>query len=144
LIDPQHLQAFTESLHRLGALFMRIASQQSTAHETFSKQELLTLGFLGYNGASRMGDIASYLGVGQSAVTPLVDRLEAHGLVQRHRGTEDRRVWLVELTPTGSDVVTQEDRVYAQVATEMLTPLSPSEREDLISLLERVCATKSI
>ena len=138
MIDQDQLQAFTQALRRLGVLFMRVAGQQSTAHDTFSKQELLALGVLGISGACRMGEIAEHLGVGQSAVTPLVDRLEAQGVVQRRRSDEDRRVWLVALTDKGEGVVAAEDEVYQRVATEMLAPLSASERSMLISLLERV------
>lgn len=138
MIDQAQLQAFTQALRRLGMLFMRVAGQQSTAHETFSKQELLAMGVLGVSGPCRMGEIAEHLGVGQSAVTPLVDRLEAQGVVQRRRSDEDRRVWHVALTEEGEAVVAAEDKVYQQVATEMLTPLSASERTALIALLEQI------
>ena len=138
VVDQHQLHAFTQALRRIGVLFMRIAGQQSTAHATFSKQELLALGVLGISGPCRMGEVAEHLGVGQSAVTPLVDRLEAEGVVQRRRSDEDRRVWLVALTEHGEAVVAEEDQMYQQVATEMLAPLSASERATLIALLERV------
>ncbi len=139
-IDQHELEAFTRALRRLGVLFMRIAGQHSTAHETYSKQELLALGVLRVSGPCRMGEVAEHLGVGQSAVTPLVDRLEAQGLVRRRRSDEDRRVWLVALTEKGEAVVAEEDQVYQHVATEMLAPLSAPERATLIALLERVGA----
>lgn len=140
MIDQRQLEAFTHALQRIGFLFMRVAGQQSTAHETFSKQELLALSVLGVSGARRMGEIAAHLGVGQSAVTPLVDRLEAQGLVQRRRSAEDRRVWRVELTAKGEEIVAAEAKIYQQVATEMLTPLDAAERDTFIRLLERVTA----
>ena len=142
MIDQDQLRAFTQALQRLSILFMRIAAQQSSTHETFSKQEMLTLGVLGIKGACRMGEIAEHLGVVQSAVTPLVDRLEAHALVRRQRSSEDRRVWLVELTSQGEEVVAAEDQVYRRIAEEMLTPLSLSERTTLTELLERVGTSK--
>lgn len=137
-IDRDQLQSFAQSLRRIGMLCMKIAVQLSTAQERLSKQELLALGVLGLGGPCRMGEIAEHLGVGQSAVTPLVDRLEHEGLVRRRRSGEDRRVWLVELTENGRSVVAEEERVYFQMASEMLGPLSPAERESLMALLERV------
>ncbi|MGI9174412.1 MAG: MarR family winged helix-turn-helix transcriptional regulator [Rhodothermales bacterium] len=142
MIDQDQLRAFAQALQRLSILFMRIAAQQSSAHETFSKQEVLTLGMLGVRGACRMGEIAEHLGVVQSAVTPLVDRLEAHGLVRRERSHEDRRVWLVELTAQGEEIVAAEDQVYQRIAEEMLTPLSAPERATLTRLLERMGTSK--
>jgi len=140
MIDPEQLQAFSRVLRGLGVLFMKVAGQQSTAHETFSKQELLALGVLGVRGSCRMGEIAEHLGVGQSAITPLVDRLEVQRVAQRVRSEADRRVWLVALTKKGERVVAQENEVYQRVAEEMLSPLSAPERETLIGLLERVGA----
>lgn len=137
-IDPNQLQAFTQALRRLGVLFMRVASQHSTAHDVFSKQELLALGVLGVNGSSRMGDIAAHLGVGQSAVTPLIDRLEAQGVVQRRRSETDRRVWLVALTPAGEAVLQKENQIYERVATEMLAPFDAEERATLVRLLSKI------
>ena len=99
-----NLTAFEATLRRLGVLFAQIASQQSSAHGTYSKQELMTVDLLGVRGACRMGDLAEHLGVVRSAVTPLIDRLETHGLVERIRSTEDRRVWLVVLTTDGEQL----------------------------------------
>ena len=70
VIDQDQLRAFAQALQRLSILFMRIAVQQSSAHETYSKQEMLTLGVLGVRGACRMGEIAEHLGVVQSAAGP--------------------------------------------------------------------------
>jgi DNA-binding MarR family transcriptional regulator len=138
MFEQEQIRDFSRVLRRIGMLFMRVAGRQSTEHVVFSKQELLALGVLGVNGACRMGEIAAYLGVGQSAVTPLVDRLEDQGVVERRRSKEDRRVWLVALTEKGDAVLATEDKVYEEVAREMLAPLDPEERTTLIALLERV------
>lgn len=130
-------QAFADALRSLSGLFLRVAAERSAAHAAFSKQDLLALGVLAERGPSRMGDLAGALGVGQSAVTPLVDRLEAAGAVRRRRGA-DRRVWLVELTPDGEAVAEAEAEAYRTVAASMLEPLSADEREALIRLLARI------
>src|SRR5262245_33634559 len=49
-----------------------------------------------------MGQLAGTLGCDASNVTGLVDRLEARGLVARRTAPGDRRVKVVQLTPTGS------------------------------------------
>lgn len=138
----EHVEAFATVLRGVAFRFMRIAGAQSTAHRDFSKQELLTLGILGIREPRRMGEIAEHLGVGQSAMTPLVDRLESQRLVERRRSDEDRRVWLVGLTERGREIVAAEDRVYLSVAREMLAPLDPGERATLVALLERVAAAE--
>jgi DNA-binding MarR family transcriptional regulator len=135
---PDHIEAFTHALRRLGALYARLAAQQSAAHGAFSKQELMTLGALGLDGPARMSDIAERLGLGQSAVTPIVDRLEERGLVRRMRSETDRRVWVVELTADGRHAFDEEDAVYKQVAGAMLAPLDDDERAAFAALLEKI------
>ena len=130
--------SFTHALRRLGSLYARVASQQSAAHGSFSKQELLAIDALGTDGPARMGDLAGHLGVGQSAVTPIVDRLEERGLARRTRSDADRRVWLVELTEAGREAFAEEDAVYQGVARVMLDPLDADERATLVALLEKI------
>ena len=129
---------FAETLRRLSVVFMRVAGEAPAGHAAFGKPDLLALGVLGVRGPSRMGDIARDLGVGQSAVTPVVDRLEAAGAVRRRRSETDRRAWLVELTETGRAAFDADSAAYARVAADMLAPLSPDDRAALIALLDRI------
>lgn len=138
MASSPHLQSFIEALQHLGVLFARIASEQSTVHAHYSKQELLTLAMLGARGPSKMGDIATHLGVVQSAITPLVDRLEAAGIAERVRSQEDRRVWLVGLTDKGHTLYGEEAQIYEAVAEAMLAPLNATEQQTLVALLTRI------
>lgn len=47
------------------------------------------------------------LGLGRTAMTAVVDRLERRGWVERHAHPRDRRVALVQLTDQGRDVAEQ-------------------------------------
>jgi DNA-binding MarR family transcriptional regulator len=51
-------------------------------------------------------ELATLLGVGASAITPLVDRLVEHGFVERHEDPHDRRI--ARLTATESGQTTME------------------------------------
>ena len=95
----------------------------------------------GGNNMPALFSIAEYLGVVQSAITPLADRLEAQGIVQRVRSQEDRRVWLVALTERGLALYADQENVYQAVAAEMLAPLDEAEQKTLISLMGRIGAT---
>src|SRR6476619_2893476 len=54
-----------------------------------------------------MGRLAETLACDASNVTGLVDRLESRGLVRRRSSATDRRVKVLDLTPTGSRLRTQ-------------------------------------
>src|SRR5438477_13005318 len=49
----------------------------------------------------RMSELAGRLGLAESTVTRLVDRLESAGLATRRTSPPDRRCVVAELTPTG-------------------------------------------
>ena len=84
-----------------------------------------------------MGQLAETLACDASNVTGLVDRLESRGLVRRHPSAEDRRVKVLELTPTGARLRTELlDRMTTPPAT--LKRLSAAEQRSLVRILSRL------
>jgi MarR family transcriptional regulator, organic hydroperoxide resistance regulator len=84
-----------------------------------------------------MGQLAETLACDASNVTGLVNRLESRGLVRRRPSTEDRRVKVLDLTPTGVRLRTLLlDRMTAPPAT--LRRLSVSEQRALVRILTRL------
>lgn len=84
-----------------------------------------------------MGRLAQTLSCDASNVTGLVDRLESRGLIRRRSSEADRRVKVLELTPTGVRV---RALLLNRMTTppEMLTRLSSREQEMLVRILERL------
>src|SRR3954468_1579274 len=62
-----------------------------------------------------MGQLAETLACHASNVTGLVDRLESRGLVRRRPSAADRRVKVLDLTPSGT-------RLRSQLLDRMTTP----------------------
>lgn len=54
-----------------------------------------------HEGPIRMGDLARRLLMANSSCNRIVGRLVADGLLSRHRGADDHREVLLELTPAG-------------------------------------------
>ncbi|TXN41681.1 MarR family transcriptional regulator [Methylobacterium sp. WL30] len=93
------------------------------------------------DGVTAVHDLAARLQLTSSAITPLVDRLEAAGFVTRTRAV-DRRIVLVALTEAGRLL---EDQVAtAQQAVVCRTGLGDREladlRQELKDLADRVAA----
>ncbi|GJE46792.1 MarR family winged helix-turn-helix transcriptional regulator [Methylobacterium soli] len=91
------------------------------------------------DGGMPVHDLARRLQLGPSAITPLVDKLEAAGFVARGR-TSDRRLVLVALTEAGRAL---EDKVsVAQQSVVCRTGLSDRDlsalRQDLKDLTDRI------
>jgi DNA-binding MarR family transcriptional regulator len=85
-------------------------------------------------------DLARASGHDSGALTRMVDRLEAKGLVKRVRSPSDRRVVRLELTPEGERAAAIVPYVIADVLNEHCAGLSPAELETLKDLLRRIIA----
>jgi DNA-binding MarR family transcriptional regulator len=72
------------------------------------------------------------------AITGLIDRLEAKGLVTRTRSVEDRRVVFVASTAAALDLLAKLDEPLRQLHRQLVRHLSPAEQKELIRLLELV------
>jgi len=79
------------------------------------------------------------LGLTPSGAVRLVDRLSDMGLVTREPG-EDGRSRAVALTPEGRETAEQISTARATALNDTLQVLSPTERETLRSLMDRLMA----
>ncbi len=86
-----------------------------------------------------MGELAAAIGIDAANCTPVVDDLEARGLVERRPHPTDRRSKLVTATPEGARVADRANRIMDQ-PPEVLRDLTPTELETLAGILARVDA----
>jgi DNA-binding MarR family transcriptional regulator len=88
--------------------------------------------------ASTVAELARECNLDAGAMTRLLDRMEAKGLVARVRSSQDRRVVNLELTEEGRRTASQIPPVLCQVQNAFLQPLSIAEWTQLKDLLRRV------
>jgi len=88
--------------------------------------------------ASTVAELARGCQLDTGAMTRLLDRLEAKGLVARVRSSEDRRVVNIELTPDGRAAARQIPAVLCKVQNAFLEGLSLEEWQQLKTLLRRI------
>lgn len=84
--------------------------------------------------------LARVLGVDAGAMTRMLDRLEAKGLIGRVRSLTDRRVTQLRLTATGEAATEGIPEVVARVNNDYLQGFSREEFEELNALLARMRA----
>ena len=112
---------------------------------TFSKaSEALTPGEFGLlvlvdrnAGLSQMA-LARALGIDRSTLVPILDRLQARGLLMRHRSPTDGRTHALALTPTGEKALARFARLVRAHEKRIASGLSSAETRTLIELLEKV------
>jgi DNA-binding MarR family transcriptional regulator len=88
-------------------------------------------------GAMTLTELARATGVDAPYATLIVDKLEAHGLVERQLHPHDRRRKLVMLTAAGRDAVATADAILRRPPRAVGT-LRSEELRQLIGLLERL------
>jgi DNA-binding MarR family transcriptional regulator len=90
--------------------------------------------------ASTVAELARECTLDAGAMTRMLDRLEAKGLVTRVRSSQDRRVVNLELTDEGRVTASQIPAVLCKVQNEMLEGLDFAEWQQLKDLLRRILA----
>lgn len=87
----------------------------------------------------RLGELNRAAGLSQSALSRLVARLEARGLVSRAESAADRRAVLIGITEQGHSLLRQAIPVHAACVRGGFTDLLTSAEQDaLIALLARI------
>lgn len=85
-------------------------------------------------------ELATTMSIDRTAMVYLIDELEAQTLVERVRSPQDRRAFLIHLTPGGRRAQRKAATALAGAADTLLTPLDAAERRHLVDLLAKVAA----
>jgi DNA-binding MarR family transcriptional regulator len=92
-----------------------------------SMAQLNILYTLRRSGEMPMSRLADVLNVSLSSATGLIDRLEERGYIERTRVPEDRRIVMVHLTPTGIQMIDEQDAIADDLLRTVLGRLKPSQ-----------------
>jgi DNA-binding MarR family transcriptional regulator len=110
--------------------------------------KLATAGSRGYHyrllaalaefGPASQASLGRHTGMDRSDVAAAVNDLAARGLVRRVPDPADRRRNVISITPAGTAHLRRLDELLTDVQGELLAPLSPAEREQLVRLLNLI------
>jgi DNA-binding MarR family transcriptional regulator len=89
-------------------------------------------------GSGSQVEVGRHAGLDRSDVVATIDELVDRGLVERTADPIDRRRNIISITPAGRAQFRRLDKVLANVQDELLSPLSPKQREQLTRLLGQV------
>lgn len=92
-------------------------------------------------GPCSIGEVATVLGVTQSAATTACQRLEKAGFATRSRDRDDERVVRVMLTIKGQEQIEQWRQQMRSSLASLLGPLTGAEREELQRLMRKILET---
>ena len=82
--------------------------------------------------------LSKYQNISKNAVSSLLRGLEEHGLIEREIDGKDKRFFRIHLSVAGRDAVMKATPVRAAQLNRIADSLTLAEREQLISLLEKL------
>jgi DNA-binding MarR family transcriptional regulator len=103
----------------------------------FSPPEMRSIMWLSRFGKAVMTDFAKGIQVPLSTATRIANRLVKKGHLVRRRSDLDRRIVEVDLSPLGYEYKGRFEEQHMRLCQNILSPLSPEERETMLSLMEK-------
>jgi DNA-binding MarR family transcriptional regulator len=97
--------------------------------------QLHVLWLLQHHGSMPMSRLAELVGASLSNATGIIDRMEEHGLVERVRVPNDRRLVLVEPAAAGLRALSETETHRRDRLRSVLTHLSATERPIVLAAL---------
>jgi DNA-binding MarR family transcriptional regulator len=82
--------------------------------------------------------LARVIGIDPRNIVPILDSLEARGLVSRETDPADRRRRVIEVAPAGRRIVAELSALGEQTERELLAPVPPADQESLRRILRTI------
>ena len=97
--------------------------------------QLAVLTAIGQHGEISTSRIADQVDVSAATAVTILDNLERHGLVSRHRSSEDRRIVYSRLTETGVAVLARAQGPFSEAFVRGIARLPAERRRQMIENL---------
>jgi len=102
----------------------------------FTFPQISVISILSKNGKQKVSDISEKMGLSDSTVSGILDRLEQKGIIERKRNKEDRRVVKINLSKGSQEICQEFNRKRENYFAHLLKKLSEQEINDIIKGLE--------
>lgn len=121
-------------LHDVARL-LRKRFEQRARDLGLTRSQWQALAYLSQNEGIHQGGLADILEIEPITLVRILDKLEAHGLVERRQHAADRRIWLLFLTPAAHPILAQMRGIGDVTRGEALTGISDQDRTQLLNTL---------
>jgi DNA-binding MarR family transcriptional regulator len=136
--EVPNLDSWWQELERLARVLGRIGPDEICCDGLTSRQASI-LRTLAAREGSRLTDLAEAACLSPSAMTRVVEKLEAQGMVQRVRGAQDDgRAGMVRITERGRQVRASIDRLMQERTAAILAAIPAEDRQAVLHCLQRL------
>jgi MarR family transcriptional regulator, multiple antibiotic resistance protein MarR len=123
---------------QMSALDQELAQDPDLAPLEISAAQYTTISVLAKRGVDSAAQLCKDLSYDAGAMTRMIDRLEAKGLVDRRRCPEDRRLMKLELTEAGLAALPKLRECSVRVLNRLLRGFSLAEARQLEGFMVRM------
>jgi DNA-binding MarR family transcriptional regulator len=128
-------QRWWDELERLARILGQIGPDEVCC-EGLSQRQCAILRTLVAQEGARLSDLATSSGITPSAMTRVLEKLEARGLVERVRGAQaDGRAAMVRITPAGRRTRKQLDALMRERTSRIMQSLPAKRRSQVLEAL---------
>lgn len=127
------LRALTECYHTVGRISERHIQEMGLTGSQFDV--IVTLGDLSGMTCKDLGEKTL---ITKGTLTPVLDRLEAKGLVVRKKGEQDARQTYISLTPEGQKVYEATFLKHVDFMKQYFKQMPDADQTQLIGLLKQL------
>jgi len=104
--------------------------------------EFMALKYFQDNPSASLSSFATFIHVRKPTATELTKRLLTRAFLKRVQSQKDRRVFELELTEKGTEVLRQAEEVFATYAGGVFSALNNEEQNQLFQLLSKLIDKK--
>jgi DNA-binding MarR family transcriptional regulator len=131
------IRLFSEYLQRVGAVLFEEAFKIQGI-KNLSVMQLRYLELIEGNPGISPGDLASAFNVKKPTVTAVISQLERNGLIERERGSDDKRVCFLRPTETTKAIFEKRRNMYGMLAAHVAVKLNESEIAELVRMFDKI------
>jgi len=96
----------------------------------------MLMGTLAHHGEMKISELSEKIGLSNSTVSGILDRLESQGLVERVRSKEDRRVVYIRVTDEFKKQAQKQFDEINEVIEQMMNKAKPEELDTILKGME--------
>jgi DNA-binding MarR family transcriptional regulator len=135
-IKPEEIRQWWDELERLARILGQVGPDEVCCEGLSQRQTSILRTLVAQEGA-RLSDLAASSGITPSAMTRVLEKLEARGLVERVRGAQsDGRAATVRITAAGRETRKLLDGLMCQRAQQIATSIPETRRAIVLRALK--------
>ena len=132
---PDVVQQWWDELERVGRILGQVGPDEVCC-DGLSQRQTAILRILVSSEGTRLTDLAALSGITPSAMTRVLERLEARGLVERVRGAQsDGRAATVRITAAGRRTRKSLDALMRQRTEQIISSIPDKQRIGILNAL---------